>query len=87
MDLLERAQHYSNPKRRPDKSKRRRKQPYQAPTVPAVATAAQRRRLRHKENQRVAREVAIAEAKVTRLRGAAKKSAQKTLDRLITLFN
>lgn len=49
-------------------------------------TPARRRRLKHKERRAIAAQVRVAEAKVERLRGAAKKSALKTLDRLKGLF-
>jgi hypothetical protein len=57
-----------------------------SPTVHSDGTGPQRRRLKHKQNHFVAPQVREAEAKVQRLRGAAKKSAQKTLDKLKELF-
>lgn len=82
MDNLERAAHYANPGayRNPETGK------LVKPTVHNGGTAKQKRRLKHKENNAVARQVRAAEAKVSRLSGAAKNSAQKTLDKLKKLF-
>ena len=83
MDNTERAEHYDSPGI-PKKGKGRFKK--FNPTVHFGGTSAQIRRLRHKENRAIAKQVREAEAKVSRLRGAAKKSAQKSLDKLKELF-
>ena len=83
MDNTERAEHYDSPGI-PKKGKG--KFSKFNPTVHADGTGPQRRRLKHKANHIVAAQVREAEAKVSRLRGAAKKSAQKSLDKLKELF-
>jgi hypothetical protein len=80
MTLEARAAHYASPGQyRNPKTGKFAKQP-------GGVTPARTRRLRHKENRAIAKQVRAAEAKVTALRGAAKKSAQKTLDRLKAAF-
>jgi hypothetical protein len=80
MTLEERAAHYASPGQyRNPKTGKFAKQP-------TGVTPARTRRMRHKENRAIARQVRAAEAKVASLRGAAKKSAQKTLDRLKAAF-
>lgn len=59
---------------------------YTRQTHSGRATPAQRRRMKHKENRATAKLVRIELAKVQRLRGAAKASAQKKLDRLKKMF-
>ena len=83
MTAEERAEHYASPGI-PKKGKGEFKK--FSPTVHAEGTGPQHRRLKHKTNRAVAAQVREAEAKVQRLRGAAKKSAQKTLDKLKELF-
>lgn len=80
MTLEERAAKYASPGQyRNPKTGKFAKQP-------TGITPARRRRLKHKENHAIAVQVRLAEAKVAKLRGAAKTSAQKTLDRLKKLF-
>jgi hypothetical protein len=83
MSLMDRAAHYASPGV-PKKGKGRFKK--FKPTVHNDDTPAQRRRLRHKENHAIAVQVREAEAKVARLRGATKKSAQAKLDKLKAAF-
>lgn len=83
MDDAERQEKYDNPGT-PKKGKGKFKKFH--PTVHADGTGPQRRRIKHKHNRAIAAQVAVAQAKVDRLRGAAKKSAQKTLDTLKGLF-
>lgn len=82
IDLMERAAHYASPGayRNPETGK------LVTPTVHNDGTSAQKRRLKHKENHAIAQQVRVAEEKVSRLRGAAKKSATATLDKLKKLF-
>jgi hypothetical protein len=80
MTLEARAAHYASPGQyRNPKTGKFAKQP-------TSITPARRRRLRHKENRAIAKQVRAAEAKVARLRGATKKSAQIALDRLKAAF-
>jgi hypothetical protein len=83
MTAEERADHYASPGI-PKKGRGRFRK--FSPTVHEDGTGPQRRRLKHKQHHSVAPQVREAEAKVARLRGAAKKSAQKTLDKLKELF-
>jgi hypothetical protein len=83
MPLEERAAHYASPGIPKKGTGRFRKF---KPTVHNGGTGPQHRRLRHKERRAIAAQVREAEAKVARLRGAAKKSAQKSLDKLKGLF-
>lgn len=80
MNLADRAAHYARPGtyRNPKTGKQ---------VTPNSGTAKQTRRLRHKENHAIAIQVRAAEEKVAKLRGAAKNSAKKTLDRLKVAFN
>lgn len=81
MDEEARTEHYENPGtyRNPKTGKL---------VTPAVKTGSskQARRIKHKANHAIAIQVRAAEAKVARLRGAAKKSAQTTLDKLRATF-
>jgi hypothetical protein len=83
MSAKDRAAHYASPGI-PKKGRGKFKK--FSPTVHADGTGPQHRRLKHKTNRAVAVQVREAEEKVSRLRGAAKKSAQKTLDKLKELF-
>jgi hypothetical protein len=80
MTLEERAAHYASPgvRKNPKTGK--------LAQADGGVTPARRRRLRHKENHAIALQVRAAEEKVAKLRGAAKNSAQKTLDRLLRAF-
>jgi hypothetical protein len=80
MTLEERAAHYASPgvRKNPKTGK--------LTQADGGVTPARRRRLRHKENHAIAVRVRAAEVKVARLSGAAKNSAQKTLDKLKALF-
>lgn len=82
MDLMERAAHYASP----GAYRNRETGKLVTPTVHNDGTSAQKRRLKHKENHAIAQQVRVAEEKVSRLRGAAKKSAMATLDKLKKLF-
>ena len=83
MTLEARAAHYASPGI-PKKGKGKFKK--FNPTVHFGGTSAQIRRLRHKENRAIAKQVREAEAKVARLRGATKKSAHAKLDKLKAAF-
>jgi hypothetical protein len=90
MDPDKRAEHYDEPGThvsfKPHDRDKPKKHKRYTPSVHNTPTSAQQRRMRKKENRPIAAKVREQEAKVARLGGAAKKSAQTALDKLRQSF-